>query len=160
MKKVLKIFGIAISALLIIGLASYFFFIRPIILEESSLKSVLLNSANLLMNCSLNDKEIAGCYKIKTSDAFKKIVNIDQYAFLMKKIKLKLGSRISSELIDEKFNLTVFKGTNSSRRVNFIVKAAYQNDLFATESYVFSLDDRTNEYKLDSVYVNSDKLLE
>ncbi len=77
---------------------------------------------------------------------------------MMKTVNEKLGNRLTSELVDDKFNLTVFKGIPSGERVDMVLKATYQNDIFANETFVYSLDQATNEYKLDSIRFNSDKL--
>ena len=160
MKKIIKTFAIIVSSLVAVAFCTYLFFIRPIIAEESALKPVLLEAADQLMNCSFDGKEIELCYKQKTSRAFQKAMSFEQFVSLIKKIKEKLGRRLSSELIDEKFNLTVVKGSNSGKRVNFILKTPYQNDIFAAETYVYSLDLESNEYKLDSVMFNSNKVFE
>lgn len=83
---------------------------------------------------------------------------LNQFSSMMKTVNEKLGNRLTSELVEDKFNLTVFKGKPSGERVDMVLKAAYQNDIFANETYVYSLDQTTNDYKLERIFFNSDKL--
>jgi hypothetical protein len=144
----------------LIAMGTYLFLIRPIIDDENRLKPIMLETSNQLMKCSFDSKEIEKCYIQKTSKDFQGAISLNQYIAMIGKVKEKLGNRLTSELVDDKFNLIVIKGNNSGKRVEFILKVAYQNDIFANETYVYSLDQTANEYKLYSIRFNSDKLLD
>ena len=143
----------------LVAASIYLFLIRPIAEKESRLKPVMLNAANELMKCSLESQIIEGCYTKYTSKAFQGAMNLNQFTAMMNKVREKLGNRLSSEIINDKFNLMVFKGNPSGERIDMVLKSAYQNDIFAHETYIYSLDQTTNEYKLDSIRFASDKLI-
>lgn len=160
MNNFLKILGIIFLALIGFSIFVFIFFIRPIIKEEASLKPVMLEVTKQFLECAYDDKQIGSCYKNKTNIAFQKAISLDQFTSLISKIKNRLGNRMSSEIFDEKFNLTVMYGTETPKRINFTLRSAYQNDIFVTETYQFSTDKKTNEFKLDSLFFNSDKLID
>lgn len=159
MKKFLKISGVTIALISLGAFIFYLIVIRPIATEEEALKPVMIAAANDLLKCSFESKEIEACYNQKTSKSFQGAMSLAQYVAMITKVKEKLGNRMSAELMDGKFNLMVYKGVPSGKKVDFIINAAYQNDIFAHETYIYSLDQTTNEYKLDSIRFASDKLI-